>query len=84
MHCDIKEPNIMFADRDYANPRTVLIDFGLGRPSGLPSGLPPVLPSGLPSARLTPTPRFPANSLGSTQLLDLHLATRVPPTPKQS
>merc|ERR1719215_946436 len=30
MHCDIKEPNIMVASGDfYAEPRVVLIDFGL-------------------------------------------------------
>jgi serine/threonine protein kinase len=31
MHCDIKEPNIMFKIKDYRNPVIALIDFGMSK-----------------------------------------------------
>jgi len=34
MHCDIKEPNIMIKNTDYARPEVALIDFGLTKSSG--------------------------------------------------
>jgi len=43
MHCDIKEPNIMFKTRDWANPEIALIDFGMAKWSssdGLAGGTP--------------------------------------------
>lgn len=43
MHCDIKEDNIMFKSKDYANPHVVLIDFGVCQSSagsGLAGGTP--------------------------------------------
>merc|ERR1719329_636774 len=33
MHCDIKEPNIMFKSKDYKNPVVTLIDFGMTQTS---------------------------------------------------
>jgi len=50
MHCDIKEPNIMLRDAQYANPQVVIIDLGLsqalfldegGGPCGTPGYIPP-------------------------------------------
>jgi serine/threonine protein kinase len=43
MHCDIKEPNIMFKTKEYADPVIVLIDFGMTQNSagqGLAGGTP--------------------------------------------
>lgn len=48
MHCDIKEPNIMVKNTDYAKPIVALIDFGLtkcsagaGQSGGTPGYMPP-------------------------------------------
>lgn len=48
MHCDIKEPNIMFRNEDYAKPQAVIIDMGMarnaaghGRAGGTPGYMPP-------------------------------------------
>merc|ERR1719359_2158254 len=48
MHCDIKEPNIMLKNKDYAKPQIALIDFGLtkcsagaGESGGTPGYMPP-------------------------------------------
>jgi len=48
MHCDIKEPNIMVKNKDYAKPQIALIDFGLtkcsageGQSGGTPGYMPP-------------------------------------------
>lgn len=50
MHCDIKEPNIMLRDGQYATPQVVIIDLGLsqalfiedgGGPCGTPGYIPP-------------------------------------------
>jgi serine/threonine protein kinase len=43
MHCDIKEPNIMFKTKDYVNPQIALIDFGMSKWSssdGMAGGTP--------------------------------------------
>lgn len=43
MHCDIKEPNIMFKSKDYRNPVIALIDFGMSKWSssdGMAGGTP--------------------------------------------
>jgi serine/threonine protein kinase len=43
MHCDIKEPNIMFKSKEYYNPVVALIDFGMAKWSssdGLAGGTP--------------------------------------------
>lgn len=43
MHCDIKEPNIMFKSKEYHNPVVALIDFGMAKWSssdGLAGGTP--------------------------------------------
>eukprot|EP00931_Biecheleriopsis_adriatica_P115379 TRINITY_DN91180_c0_g1_i1.p1 TRINITY_DN91180_c0_g1~~TRINITY_DN91180_c0_g1_i1.p1 ORF type:complete len:421 (-),score=99.99 TRINITY_DN91180_c0_g1_i1:114-1304(-) len=49
MHCDIKEENIMFKTKNYANPQVAIIDFGLSQNSaydeqsgsGTPGYIPP-------------------------------------------
>jgi serine/threonine protein kinase len=50
MHCDIKEPNLMLRNENYATPQVVLIDFGVskamtakdtGSVSGTPGYMPP-------------------------------------------
>lgn len=43
MHCDLKEPNIMFKTKDYVSPTIALIDFGMSKWSssdGLAGGTP--------------------------------------------
>lgn len=54
MHCDLKEPNLMLANDDYANPQVVIIDLGLSQamstasegPCGTPGYIPPETWSG--------------------------------------
>lgn len=49
MHCDIKEPNLMFKDTNFAEPMVVIIDLGLSQamaqedqgPCGTPGYIPP-------------------------------------------
>lgn len=49
MHCDLKEPNLMLKDSNYANPTVVIIDLGLSQamntdsagPCGTPGYIPP-------------------------------------------
>lgn len=47
MHCDIKEPNLMFKTKDLANPEVVIIDLGLAKSfsedmsGGTPGYMPP-------------------------------------------
>jgi len=48
MHCDIKEPNLMLKDTDFANPKVMIIDLGLSEaifktPEGI-SGTPGYIP----------------------------------------